>query len=176
MLGFPEILTNARFYLELKLTGGDDTVDGTFMDCSGFQQTQTVVEISEVTPQLWGYSDRTNERVRGRIVHTKLPGNVTYSNLILRRGLSSSVTLWNWLRQIQQGGWSAERREGALVIYNQAAEEQFRFEFTGAWPVGYKISDLDVKSGDYNIEEMEIAVETLKRVLPSNDATGTGRS
>lgn len=169
---FPEILTNARFYLELKLKGSDDIVDGTFMDCSGFQQTQAVIEISEVTPQLWGYRDRENERVRGRVIRTKLPGNVTYSNLKLRRGLSSSVTLWNWVQQIQRGGWSAERRDGSLVIYDQAAEEQFRFEFTGAWPVGYKISDLDVKSGDYNIEEMEIAVETLQRVSPTNRGAG----
>lgn len=162
MTGFPEILSNARFYLELKLEGSNDSVDGIFMDCSGFQQSQDVIEISEVTPQLWGK----NGDVKGRVVRTKLPGNVTYTNLFLRRGLTSSMTLWNWLQQIQQGHWAEQRRDGALVIYNQAAEEQFRFEFQGAWPVRYKISDLDVKSGDFNVEEMEVVVEYLNRVEP----------
>jgi hypothetical protein len=37
-------------------------------------------------------------------------------------------------------------------------------EFQGAWPVSYKVSDLDVKGSDFNIEEVEIAVEELKRV------------
>lgn len=160
MTGFPEILTNARFYLELKLEGSIDSVDGVFMDCSGFQQSQDVIEISEVTPQLWGKKGET----KGRVVRTKLPGNVSCTNLTLRRGLTISMTMWNWLQQVQQGHWADQRRDGALVIYNQAAEEKFRFEFQGAWPLKYKISDLDVKSGEFNVEEIEIVVEHLNRV------------
>jgi phage tail-like protein len=160
MADFPEILTNARFYLELKLEGSVDSIDGIFMDCSGFQQSQDVIEISEVTPQLWGKNGDT----KGRVIRTKLPGNVTYTNLTLRRGLTTSMTLWNWLQQIQQGHWSEQRRDGALVIYDQAGNAQFRFEFQGAWPLRYKISDLDVASGDFNVEEMEVVVEVLNRV------------
>jgi phage tail-like protein len=156
----PEILTNARFYLELKLENSQDFVDAIFMECSGFQQTQDVIEVSEVTPQLWGKKGET----KGRVVRTKIPGNTTYTNLVLKRGLTASMALWEWLEKIQDGNWSEQRRDGALVLYNQAAKEQFRLEFQGAWPIGYKISDLDVKSGEHNIEEMEITVEHLKRV------------
>jgi hypothetical protein len=35
MADFPEILTNSRFYLELKLDGSKDSVDGYFMECQG---------------------------------------------------------------------------------------------------------------------------------------------
>lgn len=165
MPGFPEILTSARFYLEIKLDGSTDSVDGIFMDCSGFQSSQDIIEISEVTPQLWGK----NGDAKGRVVRTKLPGNSTYTNVTLRRGLTSSMTLWNWLDKVQSGQWADQRRDGSLVIYNQAGEEQFRFTFERAWPMRYKISDLDVKSGNFNIEEMEIVVESLKRseVKPS---------
>ncbi len=51
---FPEILTNSRFYVELKLDGSQDPVDAYFMDCKGFKRTQDVVEVCEVTPQRWG--------------------------------------------------------------------------------------------------------------------------
>lgn len=162
LLGFPEILTNARFYLELYLEDSNDYIDGSFMDCSGFQQTQDVVEIRQVTPQLWGKEGN----AKGRIVHTKMPGNFSCSNLTLKRGLTLSRTFWQWMEKVQDGDWAGQTRNGSMVIYDQMAFAQFRFEFTGAWPVSYKISDLSVQSGDYNIEEVEIAVETLKRVDP----------
>jgi hypothetical protein len=50
------------------------------------------------------------------------------------------------------------------VIYDQGAQAQFRLEFKNAWPVSYTISDLAVTSGEFEIEEMEVAVEELKRV------------
>lgn len=160
MTDFPEILTTSRFYLELKLEGSKDSVDGYFMECGGFQHTQEVIEISEVTPQLWGKEGNT----KGRVIRTKIPGNPTYANLSLRRGLTISMTLWDWLYNVQEGNWADQRRDGALVLYSQGAKEQFRLEFQGAWPTSYKISDLDVASGNHNIEEMEIVVEHLKRV------------
>jgi phage tail-like protein len=160
MSDFPEILTTSRFYLELKLEGSKDSVDGYFMECSGFKSSQAVIEVSHVTPQKWGSAGK----AMGRVVSTKIPGNQSYTNLTLRRGLTCSMTLWNWLQAIQDGKWALQRRNGSLVIYNQASEEQFRFEFEGAWPVGYTISDVAAAKGDLEVEEMEVAVEGLKRI------------
>ena len=157
---FPEILTKARFYLELRLDGSVDSTDGYFMECSGFQRSQDVIEICEVTPQVWGKQGTSH----GHIVRSKIPGNSAYTNITIKRGLTVSTAFWEWMDTIGAGNWIDQRRNGALCIYNQAGDEQFRFEFTGAWPVSYKISDLDVTGADYNIEEVEIAVESLKRV------------
>ena len=159
---FPEILTTSRFYLEIKLNGSKDSVDGYFMECSGFQVEQSVIEICEVTPQLWGKTGNT----KGRMTRTKIPGHSTYANLVLRRGLTVSTALWDWMESIQNSDWASQRRNGSLVIYNQAAEEQFRFEFKGAWPIRYKISDVTAISSDHEIEEIEVAIEELKRVKP----------
>ncbi|YAF95399.1 MAG: phage tail protein [Nodularia sp. CChRGM 3473] len=160
MTDFPEILTNSRFYLELKLAGSQEPVDGYFMECQGFKTTQQVIEISEVTPQTWGKAGNAS----GRIVRTKIPGSVTYSNLVLRRGLTISMTMWNWLANVQEGNWGEQRRDGSLVIYNQAAEEEFRLEFKNAWPNSYTISDVQAAGSDHEIEEIEVVVEELKRV------------
>ncbi|MDV3348206.1 phage tail protein [Leptolyngbyaceae cyanobacterium CCMR0082] len=157
---FPEILTKARFYLELRLDGSVDSTDGYFMECSGFARSQDVIEICEVTPQVWGKQGKS----RGHIVRSKIPGNSSYTNITIKRGLTISTAFWEWMDTIGEGNWIDQRRNGALCIYDQAGDEQFRFEFTGAWPVSYKISDLDVKGADYNIEEVEIVVESLKRV------------
>jgi phage tail-like protein len=155
---FPEPLARCRFFLELKLDGSDESVDGYFMECSGFKVTQDIIEATEVTPQKWGKSKK------GLVVTTKIPGNVKYNNLVLRRGLTCSMTLWNWLDSIQEGKWGEKRKDGSLTIYDQGAQQQFRLEFKNAWPVSYTISDLSVSSGELEIEEMEVAVEELKRV------------
>jgi phage tail-like protein len=160
MTDFPEILTTSRFYLELKLEGSNDSIDGYFMECSGFKVSQSVVEFSHVTPQKWGAQGKAS----GRVVSTKMPGNTSYTNLTLRRGLTCSMTLWDWLQSVQDGNWGKQRRNGSLVIYNQASEAQFRFEFQGAFPVGYSISDVAAAKGDLEVEEVEVAVEDLKRV------------
>ncbi len=161
---FPEILTSSRFYLELKLDGSKDSVDGYFMGCSGFQTTQQVIEIAEVTPQKWGKAGNSV----GRVVSTKIPGNTAYNNITLRRGLTISMVFWDWLDVVQVGNWAKQRRDGSLVIYNQAAQEQFRFEFKRAWPVSYTISDVAAAEGNLEIEEIQLTLEELKRIKVSS--------
>jgi phage tail-like protein len=157
---FPELLATSRFYLELQLKDSNDAVDAYFMECKGFETSQEIIEICEVTPQMWGKDGKS----RGRIIRTKIPGNISYTNLTLRRGLTVSMTVWNWLEAIQQGSWAVERRDGSLTLYDQGAQAQVRFEFKRAWPVSYSISDLSVSSGELEIEELQVAVEELKRV------------
>lgn len=156
----PETLMNCRFYLELHLDGSNEAVDAYFMECKGFKSSQDVIEISEVSPNKWGK----NGKAVGQVIKTKIPGNTSYTNMTLRRGLTVSMTLWNWLETIQDGNWAAKRRDGSLRLYTHGAEEQFRFEFKRAWPISYTITDLKSDPGEAEIEEMELAIEQLKRV------------
>ena len=154
---FPEVLTNCRFYIELKLEGSQDPVDAYFMDCRGFKQTQAVIEVCEVTPQRWGSAKS------GQLVRTKIPGSVKTNNLTLRRGLTQSTAISKWFEAVQAGKWEKQRRDGSLSIYNQGGNVQARFTFLRAWPTSYLISDLSASSNDLEIEEMELAFEELIR-------------
>ncbi len=154
----PELLTNSRFYLELSLDGSKDAVDGIFKECKGFKTTQDVIEACEVTPQKWGQASR------GAVVRTKIPGNVKYTNIVLSRGLSSSKTLWKWFEAVEEGGWAKQRRDGSLNIYDQSGTLQARYEFSRAWPASYRVADFNAEGAELEIEEIEIAVEALKRV------------
>lgn len=155
-----EILTASRFYLALELDGSQDSCDGIFLDCQGFQQTQDVIEIAEVTTEVWGSGGQS----KGRVVRTKLPGNTKSSNLTLRRGMSFSRTFWNWFQQVREGNWSKQRKNAALTIYNQAGEENARFNLARAWPTAYRIADVSARSTDIEIEELGIACEDFSRV------------
>jgi len=155
-----EILIASRFYLELQLDGSNDQVDGIFLECQGFQSTQEPIEICEVTPQMWG----ANGQTKGRVVRTKVPGNVKNNNITLRRGTTSSMALWSWFQAVQDGNWAKQRKNASLTIYDQAANLRARFELTMAWPASYKLADVSARSTDIEIEEVEVAFEEFQRV------------
>ena len=154
-----EILTAHRFYLELSLNGSQDSVDGVFLECQGFKRTQDAIEISEVTSNKWGAANKN----KGLVVRTKIPGNVKSGNITLRRGMTTSLTLWQWFEAVQEGKWATQRKNASLTIYNQAGQVQARFELAGAWPASYKIADVNARSSEIEIEEVEIAFEEFKR-------------
>lgn len=160
-----ELLTNSRYYLEITLDGSQESIDGYFMECQGFKRSQEVITACEVTPQKWGSSGATS----GLVVRTKLPGNTKSENIILKRGLGISVTLWDWFKAVEEGKWAKQRRDGDLTIYDQASKQQARFRFAGAWPVSYKITDLKASGTDFEVEEVELAVESMMRVTPGGN-------
>lgn len=155
---FTEILTTSRFYVELKLDGSQDPVDAYFKECKGFKYSQELIEIPEVAPLAWGAAKQ------GRVVITKMPGNIKLSNFTLVRSLRTSQTLWTWIKVVQEGNWAKQRRDGSLVIYKTSAKEGARFNFKRAWPVSYKFSDVKADGSDLGIEELEIACEEFERV------------
>ena len=155
-----EIFSTARFYLELKLDGSQEPIDGYFMECQGFKRSQEMVEICEVTPQKWG---KHNAKT-GRVVRTKIPGNPKSENIILRRGMTISITMWKWFKAVEEGDWAKQRRDGDLTIYDQGSEERARFRFQGAWPMSYKIADVKAGSNDFEVEELELSVDEFTRI------------
>lgn len=153
-----EILTAHRFYLALALDGQKDA-DAYFLECQGFRRTQDVIEICEVTSQ-----SGVNQQSQGLPVRTKIPGNVKSGNITLRRGMTNSTDIWNWFEKIERGEWSKQRKLVSLSIYNQASQEVARFELAGAWATTYKIADVNARSTEIEIEEVEVAFEEFKRV------------
>jgi phage tail-like protein len=153
---FPEILTNARFYIELKLDGSQEPVDAYFMECTGIQRSQEAIEVQEVIP-------RRGKKEIGNVLNTKIPGNLKTNNITLRRGMTQSIAFSQWFESVERGNWAQQIRDGSITIYNQAAEAQAVFLFRGAWPVRYSISDLNANGTDVEIEEIELAVERFYR-------------
>lgn len=161
----PEILTACRFYLAIDDLGnnGSGGIDAYFMECKGFKRTQDVIEVCEVTPLNWG-----NAKF-GHVTRTKIPGNSKTTNLVLKRGMTQSMTLWNWFAEVEEGKWKDNLRSGSLTVQNQSGEAQVRFEFKNAFPVSYVVADLSSSSNDIELEELEIAVETFQRTKPESN-------
>ncbi|AKG20499.1 phage tail protein [Calothrix sp. 336/3] len=155
-----EILTSSKFYLEIRVDGSDDRIDGYFMECSGFERSQDVVEFCQVTPQKWGK----NASAVGRMMRTKMPGNSQSGNLNLRRGMTISKAVWDWFNAVEMGNWAKQRRNGDITLYDQSGTERARFRFLGAWPSKYKITDVKVDSSDFEVEEIELVIDEFQRI------------
>jgi phage tail-like protein len=164
-----EILASSKYYLEITLSGSTEVIDGYFMECSGFKRTLDVIEIAEVTPQVWGKDGNT----KGRVVRTKIPGNAKMQNIILKQGLCISSTFWSWLNQVEAGNWATQQRDGDLTVYDQGAAERARFRFNGAWPVSYKVSDFRASGNEFAIVEIELSVREFLRVTSSASSPTT---
>lgn len=160
MEGFAELLAASRFYLrlELELDGGDEQVDATFLECQRFERSQPIIQHVEVMPRQWANAKY------GQLVTTKIPGHTTTENIVLKRGLTNSITLWKWFGLVEAGKWRKHAIPGSLSIYDQAGAEQARYEFRGAWPTRYKAADVNAQSTELAIEEVELAVDHFERV------------
>lgn len=154
---WPEYLTTCRFHLILEIDGRNDREDVMFQECIGLELAQDIVSIHEVTPQKWASASF------GKVVRTKIPGNIKLENLVFRRGMTNSRTLWRWIESVYSGRWSDQRRNGSLTVLDQAGNVQLRLDIFGAWPVRYQATDLNSRGDEMEIEELEVAFDMLVR-------------
>jgi phage tail-like protein len=89
----------------------------------------------------------------------KLPGEAKYSNIALKRGLTSDLTLWKWMQDTLDG--KLVRKNMSVVLLSDAGEEVLRFNFTNAWPVKWSGPNLNAETNEIAIETLEITHEGL---------------
>lgn len=137
-------LRNFRFRLE---------IDG--IASAGFSE----VAIGPTTTELIEYREGTDPtHVR------KLPGLTKYGNVTLKRGVTNSLDLVNWHRQIVDGQIANNRKNVAIIVQDEAGNDKARYEITDAWPVKYDPGDLNGTGHDVFIETLELVNEGIQRV------------
>jgi phage tail-like protein len=137
-------LRNFRFRLE---------IDG--LQVAGFSE----VTIGATTTDAIDYREGTDPaHVR------KLSGLTRFGNVSLKRGVTDSLELFEWHRQIVAGQLRTSRRNVAIVVASEEGNDQARFIVTGAWPVKYDPSDLNGQGNEVFVELLELANEGIERV------------
>jgi phage tail-like protein len=86
----------------------------------------------------------------------KRPGLVTYSNLVLRRGLAGRTDLFEWWEQVRSGERDVQR-DVTVSLTDERHETVWAWRFTGAFPAAYRFSSLDADSSDLVDEILELA-------------------
>jgi len=93
----------------------------------------------------------------------KLSGLTKFGNIVLKRGVTPSLDLFHWHRQIVNGQLLNSRRQVAIVVQDESGQDQARFVVRDAWPVKYDPSDLNGKGNEVFIELLELANEGIER-------------
>ena len=134
---------NFRFLLEI-----DGIVQAGFSECTIPDTTNEPIEYRE------GNEDTT---VR------KLPGLTKYGNITLKWGITDSLELFDWRKQVIQGKMGDARRNIAIILHDEEGNPAARWEFREAWPSKYDAPDLNAKGNDVAIETLDIVHEGMER-------------
>jgi phage tail-like protein len=94
----------------------------------------------------------------------KLSGLTKFANIRLSRGVSDSLDLYNWYKQIIAGQLVTSRRQVVIVIADETGADHARFAVSEAWPIKYESSALNATGNDVMIETLELANEGIERV------------
>lgn len=91
----------------------------------------------------------------------KLLGPTRWSNIVLKRGFTSSADFWDWMKETIDAQ-EIKRRNGAIVSYDRKGQESGRWDFTGGWPARYEGPRMDSLQNEIKIELLEIAHDGFK--------------
>jgi len=111
----------------------------------------------------------------------KLPGQTTYDNVILARGLTTNADLLNWREQVKVaslgkglsneglGDASSIRKTVTISLGDYFMENSgtpaFGWILDAAWPISLEASEFSGDGNDVVIETMELAHEGLSRTV-----------
>ena len=136
-----------KFGLEI-----EGKLSGFFTNVSGIGSETEVVE-HKITNQ-----------ETGETIIQKLPGRLTWNDVTLNRGVTSSLDIWEWRQMVVQGKVEDARTNCSIIAYNQKNDPIARWEFTNAWPSSVVGPEMDSGSQTYMIEEVTIVHEGMERV------------
>ncbi len=123
---------------------------GGFSECSGLDATLEVED----------YREGGNNR--GVL---KFPTRVTWTNIKLKRGVTSSGYLWKWYYDFVQG--KGKRKDGLIILQNDEHKAIKVWQFYRGMPTRYTGPTLNAVQAQVAVEELEIVHEGLK-LLPTS--------
>lgn len=94
----------------------------------------------------------------------KLSGLTKYGNITLKKGLTDSLDIYNWYKQVAQAGASKARKNISLILIDEEGSDKARWDIVEAWPTKYDATDFSAKGNEVIIESLDIVHEGVTRV------------
>jgi phage tail-like protein len=140
-------LVGFRFGLEI-----EGKLSGYFTNVSGIGSETEVVDHKVVNSET------------GETIIQKIPGRLTWTEVTLKRGVTSNLEIWDWRNMVVQGDIEGARTNCSIIAYSQSNEPLARWEFINAWPSKVIGPEMDSASQEYMVEEITIVHEGMERV------------
>ncbi|MEO0744883.1 MAG: phage tail protein [Pseudomonadota bacterium] len=134
--------TTYNFKLEI-----DGLTLGSFTEVTGLMVEGNAIEYREGNEQNWT---------------RQLVGLRTQSTITLKRGMTQNRELWDWSVNIGRG--VLDRRDGVIILMNEAREDVLRWSFRQGWPNKIDGPSLNATGTEVAMESLEIKHEGLELV------------
>ena len=138
-------LLGFNFMLEL-----EGAVAGYFSECSGIGSEHEIVEQKVVDKQ-------------GHEVIRKLPGRLKFTDVTLKRGITSDMKIWEWRDLAVQGKMPQARKNCTITMMSREYKPVAVWHFVNAWPLKVTGPSLKADSNEIGVEELTIVHEGLYR-------------
>jgi phage tail-like protein len=122
----------------------DGISSGSFSECSGIKAEREVIPVKE--------GGRNN-------IIRKLPGRTTYGDITLRKGVTFSIELWEWMMEGNTDG-KVTRNDITIIHYSMYFNLPARwYDLKNAYPVAWELSPLRADSNSLAMESLTLTFE-----------------
>jgi len=129
--------------------GGDvDVCTGAFAEVTGLEASMEAKAIKE------GGSNYGN---------AQRAGPITFSTVVLKRGISSNRNLWQIFNAISSGMY-APRLQVTITLFDGSGDPVIGWQLDRAMPIKFKFADLNAKGTEVGIEELHLVHEGISSV------------
>lgn len=91
----------------------------------------------------------------------KQPGLVKYGNITLKWGMTSSMDLYKWMKEVEGG--TVNRKTVVISLLDDMHKEIAKWTVNSAWPTKYTAPDFNATGNEVAIEALELAHEGIVR-------------
>jgi phage tail-like protein len=95
-----------------------------------------------------------------------LPGRLKWTPITLKRGITSSLDIWDWRQKVVEGKITDARKAASIIAYSTDGTAMAKWDLTNAWPSKVTGPEFDSASGNIMFEEVTLVFEGVKRVKP----------
>ena len=137
-----------NLYFQLKLDGREGT--GLFTEATGGGSENAVIEQKVAMPN-------------GSVAIKKIPGNLKFNDLTLKRGVDPDKMLWDWRQQVVDGKFKDARCNGTIMMLDSTFAPVVTYSFENGWVSKYTPAAVNAGQDQAAVEEITIAIENFKR-------------
>lgn len=112
---------------------------GSFSEVSGLDFSTEVEEYRE-----GGVNDYTH----------KLPSVTKYQNLVLKKGMTYSTSLFDWYKEVING--KIEKKQISIILLDSQKKELKKWTFKKAFPIKWSTGNLSATGNSIAIESLEL--------------------
>ena len=135
------------FHFALDVSGA---VSGFFTEISGLGSETEIIEHKPVNQT-------------GVDFIQKIPGRLKWTEITLKRGVTAEMDMWKWRKLVEDGNITDARKNGSIIMYDEALKEIARWNFVNGWPSKISGPQMQADSNAYGIEELTIVHEGIVR-------------